>query len=489
MGSSSKVALIVVAIIAMFQTGVIFYSVGAQSDAAHIIDISGAQRQRTQRLAYFALSLTTAYPAPGAVAAISTTIGDMKRTRLELRRRPQYDSGVRGPDGRTHLGKLADRYIASVLAVVKHPHDPAAILEMERLRPIALDGFDSAVKTRVRIVSLQNTEILLALLVGLLLQIGSIVGVWLRIVAPAEERNRRLLIDVSQAREQIESTFDENPDVIAIYDRDGYLVRQNAARKTLLGSKSLKATKQHYSTFVHPSSMAAVNESFARALAGSADRADVKILSIDKQPIEVSATFFPYLVQGVPSGVTIFSKDIRQMRAVAESNAEQARRLTDLYEIASAAGRTTRELLDSAITLLTARLGYDGGVITEIVDDTVTVVSTTHGLRGLAVGDTRPLATSMVQLAIAAPEVYEDRDFFTSDYAGAAIALNWRSVSGMKIFADGVLYGTVGFSSNEKRAADLSSADVSFMRLACALLGSIIERGRQIKRLDALAFF
>ncbi len=190
---------------------------------------------------------------------------------------------------------------------------------------------------------------------------------------------------------------------------------------------------------MHPSSLAAVDAAFARALEGTAERADITIVSSDRSPIDVSSTFFPYLVHGVLRGVTVFSKDIRQLRAVEEREAEQARRLADLYEIASSAGRTTKELLDSAIALITARLGYDGGMITEIHDGLVTVVSTTRDLKGLAVGDTRPLESSMVRLALAATDVYEDRNFFASEYAGAAIALNWRSVAGMKIFVDGVL--------------------------------------------------
>ncbi len=233
--ASSKVALILVAIIALFQTGVIFYDVGAQSDAAHIIDISGSQRQRTQSLAYLALSLTTPYPVNGARSAIESTIRDMKRTRAELLRHPEYDSGARGPDGRTRLGKLVDRYVASVCAVVAHPGDSARIREMERLRSFAFARFDATVAMRVHVAARKNAEVLGVLVLGLLVQIASIAGVWLRIVAPAEARNRRLLRDVSLAREQIESTFEENPDVVAIYDRDGYLVRENAARRKLMG--------------------------------------------------------------------------------------------------------------------------------------------------------------------------------------------------------------------------------------------------------------
>jgi diguanylate cyclase (GGDEF)-like protein len=358
-------ALLVVAVVAIFQTVVIFLLIGAQQDSAHIIDVSGLQRMRSQQLAYLALSMSASRPERGAAADIESTIAEMLATRAEIMREPRYDTGPRDEFGRTALTRLADAYFADVRAVERHPSDPSAIAVVRRMRPIVVAAYDAAVKFRVGVARVRHDALIGALFFGLTLQIASIAGVWFAIVAPSEGRARRL-------------------DAL---------------------------------------------------------------------------------------------------------NAEQMQRLSDLYGIASANGRTAEESLDSAIALLAARLGYDYGVVTEISNELVTVVSTCGNPAGVAVGNVRPLKASLAQLAIAAPEVYEVRDVSASPGETSELrALGWKSVAGMKIVIGGVLYGTIGFASDRKRAAALSQADIGFMRLACALLATIIERGRQLRRLDSLAF-
>ena len=158
--------------------------------------------------------------------------------------------------------------------------------------------------------------------------------------------------------------------------------------------------------------------------------------------------------------MNIVAKDIRPLLAAQAAEIEQTGRLSDLYALASAHGRTTEEQLTSAIELVASRLGYDYGAVTEISNDIVAVVATSGDPLGLAVGSVHPLQSSLSQLAIAAPDVYEQRDFLASPHAKPAVRdFAWASVAGMKIFVGDVLYGTVGFASKTMRGADLSEAD------------------------------
>ncbi len=479
--------MLLVAVVAVFQSAAIFWSIDAQRDAAHIIDISGAQRMRTQALAYFALSARTRNPEPAIDAKIDRTIADLLDTRAEIVRSPEYRSGPVDSSGKTALGQLSDRYLDAVRTVEHHPSDAAAFARVRTLRPLLFDAYDEAVKKRVGVADAKIRSTVLVLLVSLLLQIASIAGVWYGIVAPAERRTERLFAKVRRSREEIESTFAENPDAISVYDSVGRLVRVNASRVKLLGELPHEMIGRHFSEYVAPQARSAAMLAFERALTGETVALET-LLAANGHTVEVACTMFPRFVENEYAGVIIVSKDLRKLRAAEALNIEQSRRLQDLYEIASAYGRSTEELITSALGLVAARLGYDFGAVSEIDDDQVTVISTFGNPPGLEVGESRPLRTSLSQLAISEPEIYQERDFHTTPWASQSLRdLNWRAVSGMKIFIGGVLYGTVGFAARRVFENDLSESDVGFMRLACALLGTIIERSRQLRRLDALA--
>ncbi len=479
--------MLLVAIVAVFQSAAIFWSIDAQRDAAHIIDISGAQRMRTQALAYLALSARAHNPEPDIKAQIDRTIADLLDARAEIVRSPDYLSGPVGPSGKTALGQLSDRYLDAVRAVERDPSDAAAFARVRTLRPVLFDAYDDAVKKRVAVADAKIRSTVVVLLVSLLLQIASIAGVWYGIVAPAERRTERLFAKVRRSREEIESTFAENPDAISVYDSVGRLVRVNASRAKLLGQLPHEMIGRPFSEYVAPQVRSAAMLAFERALTGETVALET-LLAANGHTVEVACTMFPRYVENENAGVIIVSKDLRKLRAAEALNIEQSRRLQDLYEIASAYGRSTEELITSALGLVAARLGYDFGAVSEIDDDQVTVISTFGNPPGLEVGESRPLRTSLSQLAISEPEIYQERDFHTTPWATQSLRdLNWRAVSGMKIFIGGVLYGTVGFAARRVFENDLSESDVGFMRLACALLGTIIERSRQLRRLDALA--
>jgi diguanylate cyclase (GGDEF)-like protein/PAS domain S-box-containing protein len=479
--------MLLVAALAIFQSAAIYWSIGAQRNAAHIIDISGAQRMRTQALAYLALSVRSGNAEPGAAAQIEGLIADMLSVRVQIERNPEYLSGPVDSHGTTALGRLAAQYVKAVRAVEHDPTDAAAFDRVRTLRPQLFDAYDAAVKKRVGVADAKIQSTLAVLLISLALQIASIAGVWYAIVKPAERRTQRLFDKVHKSRQEIESTFAENPDAISVYDSAGLLVRLNTSRARLLGELPHEMIGRHYTEFVAPQHRAAAQLAFERAITGETVAIETQLFA-DGKTVDVATTMFPRFVDNEYAGVIVVAKDLRKLRAAEALNIEQSRRLADLYEIASAHDRSTEELITSAIGLVAARLGYDYGAVSEIDGDMTTVIATFGNPYGLTVGETRPLRTSLAQLAIAEPEIYQARDFHATPWATQSLRdLNWRSVAGMKIFIGGVLYGTCGFAARTVFENDLSESDIGFMRLACALIGTIIERGRQLRHLDSLA--
>jgi diguanylate cyclase (GGDEF)-like protein len=64
----------------------------------------------------------------------------------------------------------------------------------------------------------------------------------------------------------------------------------------------------------------------------------------------------------------------------------------------------------------------------------------------------------------------------------------WSSYVTVPIFVEGVLYGFAGFASIAKRDSQLSDQDRSFLKLVGSLAGATLERLRQRRKLDDLAF-
>jgi diguanylate cyclase (GGDEF)-like protein len=65
----------------------------------------------------------------------------------------------------------------------------------------------------------------------------------------------------------------------------------------------------------------------------------------------------------------------------------------------------------------------------------------------------------------------------------------WSVYVTVPIFVEGSLYGFAGFASIAKRDAPLTDQDRSFLELVGSLAGATIERSRQRRKLDELAFF
>ncbi len=487
--SATVWALLVVAAVAIFQSSVILSLLRAQHDAAHVIDIGGAQRMRSQRLAFLAVSLHDPLTATGTRAEIDKTIDELLEARREIALNRAFDIEPRDASGRTATMRLADAYLAAIRALERNPRDERAYAEVMRLRLPMLDAFDRTVKARVRIVNAHDDELLAALLLGLLFQLVGIACVWLAIVAPAQRRSDRLLRDLSLVREQIESSFAHNPDAIAVFDSELRIERANDSHAILLGYPIEELSGRRFGEFFAADRLEDARPMIERAKRGETVTFETQMLARDGSPVDVALGIFARIVDGRATGYNVVARDLRKLRAAEAQNVEQGRRLADLYEIASSHGRTGEQQLESALGLVGTRLGYDYGVLSETAGDAVNVVATWGTPQGLAVVDRRSLVDSLARLSIVA-DVFQARDFRSTTDATAQIAAayDWRAVAGMKIVVGGTLYGTVGFASRRVRDADLGEPDIAFMRLACALLGTILERGRQLRRLGALAF-
>ena len=484
-------AFLLVACVAVVQFVLVLRLANAQFDGAHVIDISGSQRMHTQEIALYVDGAHLGHPERHWRARIESTIAQMDATRAVIRTMPQFASGPIGSDGRTALGRSVDAYFAAARAIERRPDAGAPFEAIRRMRPELVAKFNAAVLLRTHVIDERARRLSFMLLAGLGVQFLTMVLVWRRLLVPAERESRALFLRVSRERDGMLSFFDQNPDAIAVYDRDGILRHSNPARSKLIGMPAEECLGKHISFFMSPTSKEMTLDAFERAKHGRPASTTGGRLKGANGWIDVETTFFPYLIDGERAGVTVVSKDVSSLNAARAQTEVQTKRIAALYEIASAHGRSWQRQLSDALALASSHLGCMWGVVGEVVDGTVEVLATVGEPAGVTVGSAYALDDSLSRFVIAEKDVWEIADSLQSPFHPHPVwnGTGWRSLVAARICVDGQIYGTLTLASAEPRAMPLREMDRDFVRVVSALLGSIIERGRHEKKLDTLAYF
>ncbi len=381
---------------------------------------------------------------------------------------------------------MAEKLVASL------PRGPAAalaiiaitaVLQFVLLVQVALVLYDAA---HVRSMALSC-----ALLAGVLVQLLTIGFVWLRVMQPTMRRNRELVGTLSSQRDRMLSFLDLNPDCIAVYDHAGSLIFSNPARTKLLDLGPDGGIGGHVTALVDPGAMATLTLAFERALGGSTATAETRLQTSPGRWIEFDSILFPYVVEGERAGVIIVSKDVGAKRFARAESELQSKRIAALYEIAAAHGRTVTQQIHEALTVAAGNLGCEAGVVIEIVEGVSSIRAVVGVASGLDVGSTFELAGTLSEIIIQEDHVWEAGDLRASDARAmeAFKTTGWRHVVAIRIDVGGRLFGTFAVGSAVPRSTPLREVDRAFVHVVAALVGTMIERGRQERKLDSLAFF
>ncbi len=358
-----------------------------------------------------------------------------------------------------------------------------AVLQFVLLVQVALVLYDDA--------HVHSMALSCALLAGVVVQLLTIGFVWLRVTEPTMRRNRELVETLSRQRDRMLSFLDHNPDCIAVYDHAGLLIFSNPARTKLFEPGADGGLGRPMTELVDPQSMPAVALAFERALGGNTATTEGRLQTSPGQWIEMDSILFPYVVEGERAGVVVVSKDVSAKRFARAESELQTRRIAALYEIAAAHGRTVSQQIHEALTVAAANLGCEAGVVTEIVEGVTSVRAILGVTSELEVGNDFELAGTLSERIIQEDRVWEAGDLRASDAsaAGALTATGWRHLVAMRIDVGGRVFGTFAVGSAVPRSTPLREVDRAFVRVVAALVGTMIERGRQERKLDSLAFF
>jgi diguanylate cyclase (GGDEF)-like protein/PAS domain S-box-containing protein len=264
--------------------------------------------------------------------------------------------------------------------------------------------------------------------------------------------------------------FANHPDALALYGLDGTLLVGNQAAIALAGDRKKKDL--HFSEHIAPEYRPAAYEAAARARAGESVQFETVFLRPDGSRVEVAATLFPIFEDKRLAGICGIAKDISALRraeAAQEALAKQVESHRRLYRAAAAGLDTLDQQIQASLQLGCQTLLFECGYVTAYDGDRMTVKHAIdcQGLPTVGTSLPRPL---QVDGLVSAP----------SGRGGAS------AVAEIAIF--GEPFGLVAFENRKRYAAPFTEIDGDFARLTALFIGSAVERRKQQKHLDTMAY-
>lgn len=460
----------------------------AHRDGAHIININGAQCMRVQRIAYLALESRVPSGSPSWRDEMRDAIDDTLRVRSELLARRDLLPAPVDASGTTAAARAVAKYADAARAYLRNPNDAVAFgyIRANRLSVYAL--VDETVTARTHIIELHDTQLIVGVFAGFVVILLIIGLAWIRIIAPTEVRLAELVGKLDASEAQMRSLFHDNPDAIAMYDREGRILRGNRASRALLGPGSERMIGLHVLEHVAPTERNALDAVFARALAGQSTNIDTTFLSTDGERIDVDASLFPHVVDGANVGVIGIAKDLRALRRAETAAFLQAERIAELCRVTALHALSSKRQIEEILAVTAQRLGYDWGTALEIVGGRLRTIALV-GDAGIETDDLSFVEANVVQRLGRATGVWSIDRVDGSHVGDLGEFVVCAAVAGCELAVHGARYGSLVLGSTRAREKPLEQTDLDFLRLVSTIIGASIERGRRDDELDTLAFF
>jgi diguanylate cyclase (GGDEF)-like protein/PAS domain S-box-containing protein len=304
---------------------------------------------------------------------------------------------------------------------------------------------------------------------------------------PTIRRADNAFARLEESQQQFYSLFAQNPDLIAIYDREGRVVLGNRAATRLLKTGDA-AIGEHFSKHIVDEDLTYLNEAFETALSGKPVSVETTFKTEDGDRIAVHATIFPQFSGSEIAGVIGVAKDIRALKAAEDDYREQSERIAELYTLSATQGMTWEQQIDRTMSTAARRLNYDFALLGELREDAIVPLGSI-GSSGIEIGVPIPLEQTMSKYAIESGDVWPVDDLSAFVYPNEAANRGWGSVVVVPLEINGTTYGTFSLGSLAPRARAFTSDDRHYMSLVSSLLAFGLQRAQQQRELDALAFF
>ncbi len=178
------------------------------------------------------------------------------------------------------------------------------------------------------------------------------------------------------------------------------------------------------------------------------------------------------------TGLTVYFRDVTDERRAEAELERSVTTLHGLYELASDTDRDFEEKRSEILELGREYFDLSYGFVTELDDETQTIVASTGTHELLQPGESCPLEQSYCRKTVEADQILSVADAreegWEDDKAFQLFELG--SYVGAKLVVDDALYGTLCFASADPRAESFSDSERTFVELAARWLSYELER-------------
>jgi diguanylate cyclase (GGDEF)-like protein/PAS domain S-box-containing protein len=293
---------------------------------------------------------------------------------------------------------------------------------------------------------------------------GTTVGIYACAVDVTSRLNRERAID--RRTQELSSLFLRHADSTISFDEFGRVRSVNAAFERLLGYSADELVGRPFTSLIVDDSILRIDEAFKSALQGQTSSGSALIKHKSGEPIELTGVVVPIVVDERVVGVYAVGHDNVDQRS-------ENQRMRELYLLAANATHGAEAQLATALNIGRKRLGCREAYVARVDGDRLTYVHCA-GNSDRREGMHAELAGSADASALDAGEPI----FTTHD---GIVTVTAPLLVGMEN------YGTIAFVEDAPGA--LKPDDADYVRLIASLASSAIERGEQLRRLDALALY
>jgi diguanylate cyclase (GGDEF)-like protein/PAS domain S-box-containing protein len=118
---------------------------------------------------------------------------------------------------------------------------------------------------------------------------------------------------LAESEERFRSLFEYNPDIVAVWDREGYVIDVNDSVRRLAPPEAIIGL--HYTAFLDPQDVAKHEEYLARTLQGETLFYHSRVRTLQGEPLDVAVTSIPMYRDGKIEGAYAICRDETEQRA------------------------------------------------------------------------------------------------------------------------------------------------------------------------------
>ena len=179
-----------------------------------------------------------------------------------------------------------------------------------------------------------------------------------------------------------------------------------------------------------------------------------------------------------------------QLVSILQRSQRTGERAHALSQIIAVGDSQSYSGINAMLTRVAREFSFDYVALSRAHDGQFTI-EFAYGSPGFPVGFSARVADSIARHAIDNREIYFVDDFTDTKWAKQRERTQnlWSSCCVLPIFLDDGLYGSVTFANAKQRKYALTALERDFLQLTSILVGNGIERVRQKKRLDELAYY